>query len=488
MEESSRFDWLFETITTHTLDIIAIVDQNRKVRFTTPMFFEIFGSNLEGNPDLDIFDVVHPEDREWLMGRHNNVIKTQQKSATEYRVIDKYGEIRHFECKTTPIPDTEDNLSVVAIRDITERKNMENELQRRKNRYEVLQKSLRDYSQNLSAVMKASDLEDRLLKEVRFILPMSDPEILILDNEDNLDEMDFFIQQIVIGKLERIKDQYFIKIGEKKNCSYILSLQASSIQDSMESTWLETLVYYTVMVFENLNVIENLMNQLETALQRNETPQWVLRLLFNLQEQQRLNLSSDLHDTVLQDQIDLYRRLEALVNQYEIDAEVKTNLKAIEQGLLDAIHQIRTTCNELRPPLLRELGLERALENLFDYTQVSSTFKINFQTENTTGLVLSEELTIGIYRIVQELLNNAAKHSNATTLNFCLIKDGSLKIIYSDNGIGFNTNKLDPSFTNMGLTSMRQRVQSLSGCIEFQSKLNQGLKVLIEFPILGLGA
>ncbi|MBW8350042.1 PAS domain-containing sensor histidine kinase [Bacillus sp. IITD106] len=488
MEESSRFNWLFDTITTHTLDIIAIVDQNRRVRFTTPMFFEIFGSSLEGNPDLDIFDVVHPEDREWLMGRHKNVIATQQKSSTEYRVIDKYGEIRHFECKTTPIPDTEDNLTVVAIRDITERKLMESELQRRKNRYEVLQKSLRDYSQDLSAVMKVTDLEDRLLKEVRFILPMSEPKILEHDNKENLDEVDFFLQQIVIGKLERIKDQYFIKIGDKKNCSYILSLQTSSIQDSMESIWLETLVYYTVMVFENLNVIENLMNQLETALQRNETPQWVLRLLFNLQEQQRLNLSSDLHDTVLQDQIDLYRRLEALLNRYEIEAEIKTQLKAIEQGLLDTIHQIRMTCNELRPPLLRELGLERALENLFDHTQVSSTFKINFQTENTTDLILSEELTIGIYRIVQELLNNAAKHSNATSLNFCLIKDGPLKIIYSDNGEGFDTSKLNPSFNNMGLTSMRQRVQSLNGCIEFHSQLNQGLKVLIEFPNFRDGA
>ncbi|MBS4196238.1 PAS domain-containing sensor histidine kinase [Lederbergia citri] len=488
MEESNRFNWLFDTITTHTLDIIAIVDQNRRVRFTTPMFFEIFGSNLEGNPDLDIFDVVHPEDREWLMGRHKNVIATQQTSSTEYRVIDKYGEIRHFECKTTPIPDTEDNLTVVAIRDITERKLMESELQHRKNRYEVLQKSLRDYSQDLSAVMKASDLEGRLLKEVRFILPMSEPEVIVLDNEENLDEVDFFLQQIVIGKLERIKDQYFIKIGDKKNCSYILSLQASSIQDSMESIWLETLVYYTVMVFENLNVIENLMNQLETTLQRNETPQWVLRLLFNLQEQQRLNLSSDLHDTVLQDQIDLYRRLEALLNRYEIEAGVKTQLKAIEQGLLDTIHQIRMTCNELRPPLLRELGLERALENLFDHTQVSSTFKINFQTENTTDLILSEELTIGIYRIVQELLNNAAKHSNATSLKFCLIKDGPLKIVYSDNGVGFDTNKLNPSFNNMGLTSMRQRVQSLNGCIEFHSQLNQGLKVLIEFPKFRDGA
>ncbi|MFJ5717973.1 PAS domain S-box protein [Neobacillus sp. NPDC093127] len=484
MEKTSNFSWIFDTITNHTLDIIAIIDQNRRVRFTTPLFFEMFGVKPEDLQKLDIFDRVHPDDRDWLMGRHRRVIATGKKSSSEYRVIDKDGEIRHLECKTTPIPDTEDNLTVVAIRDITDRKKMENELQQRKNRYEVLQKSLKSFSQDLSTVMKVTDLEERLLKEVKTVITGSEPEMIIL-NQKTKSRFPELEPSLPLGKIEQVGKNIVIKIGERKGSPYILLLNGSSIYETMDSIWLETLVCYTVMVFENLNVIENLMNQLEEALQSNETPQWVLRLLFNLQEQQRQNLSSDLHDTVLQEQIDLYRRLEALLNRNEIDEGIKIQLKGIEQGLLDTIHQIRMTCNELRPPLLRELGLERALENLFEYTQVSSTFKIAFHSENTGGLSLNEELTIGIYRIVQELLNNAAKHSKAAMLNFKISKQDTLRLEYSDDGVGFDATKLSPSFNNMGLSSMRQRVQSLNGDIEFYSQQNHGLRVLIDFPIIG---
>jgi two-component system sensor histidine kinase ComP len=62
----------------NTLDMIIIVDQNRKVRFATPLFLEMFGLDSEGLPKIDIFDRVHPDDREWLMERHKRVINTQQ--------------------------------------------------------------------------------------------------------------------------------------------------------------------------------------------------------------------------------------------------------------------------------------------------------------------------------------------------------------------------------------------------------------------------
>ena len=474
MEKTDQLNWMFDTIMNHTMDIIAIIDQNRRVRFTTPIFFEIFGGSPEQLPELDIFDVVHPDDRQWMMERHIKIIETQQKSTSEYRAINKSGEIIHLECKTTPIP-SEDNLTVVSIRDITGRKKIETELQRRKDRYETLQNSLKSFSQDLSSVMKISDLENRLLKEVRTILTDSKPDIWT--------ELEPYLPQLTVGKLERVANKLVMKVGERKDNSYILSINASSINEKMDYIWLETIVCYTVMVFENLQVIENLMKQLELALQSNETPQWALRLLFNLQEQQRQNLSSDLHDTVLQDQIDLYRRLEALLKQDKIPEEVKGQLKGIEQGLLDTIHQIRMTCNELRPPLLSELGLERALENLFEYTQVSSTFKIAFHAENTTNLSLNEEQTIGIYRIVQELLNNAAKHSNASLVSFHITKQDTLRIVYSDNGVGFHLDKLSQSFHHMGLSSMRQRIQSLNGEIQFYSQPGQGLQVMMEFPI-----
>lgn len=490
MENTSRLNWEFETIAMHTLDILLIVDQNQIVKFVTPSFESILGYRPEEFVGKNAFEPLYPEDRDKLMASHREAIMTKEPKVDEYRVIHKNGEIKYFESRVMPVQNHPDNFVVVSIRDITFRKNMEEELENRKNRYQELQNKLKNYSQDLSTVMKVSDLKTRLLKELKTVIPDSEPKIVVYNRETLTIEGDYpiglpsHLPKLIVGKLQYDNEHIHILIGDRKEKAYILTMKASSIKESMDSIWLETLVYYTIMVFESLNLIESLMNQLETALQKSERPQWILRLMFNLSEKQRMELSSDLHDTVLQEQMALYRNLEAILKEHRFDNEMDLQLKGILQGLLDTIYQIRMTCNELRPPLLKELGLIRALEDLFDYTQVSSTFKIRFITQNTEGLELNEEETIGIYRIVQELLNNAAKHSQANNLQFHMYRlDGTLHLYYSDDGIGFDAEKLTPSFKSMGLSGMRERIQSLNGTIEFISQPGNGLRIKMQIPI-----
>jgi two-component system, NarL family, sensor histidine kinase ComP len=490
LEKTSPFNWEFETIAQHTLDILLIVDQNQIVKYVTPSFETILGYSPEDIIGKNAFEPLYNEDKDKLIRSHREVILTQEPKIDEYRVLHKSGSIKYLESRVTLIPNHPDKLVVVSIRDITERKSMELELENRKNRYQDLQNSLKKYSQDLASVMKLSDLKNRLLKELTMMIPNSEPNIVVYQRENQKIERELafeiqaYLSELVAGKLEYVNDRVIILIGERKDKAYILTLKAASNKESMDFIWLETLVNYTIMVFESLNVIENLMNQLETALQRKDRPQWILRLLFNLSEKQRLELSSDLHDTVLQNLLDLYRILEKTLKEHEFEKDMESQLIEILQGLMDTIHQIRMTCNELRPPLLRELGLVTALENLFEHTQITSTFKIIFSSENTTGLSLTEEETISIYRIVQELLNNANKHSEATNLHFHMTKlDDRLELQYSDNGKGLNVDRLTPSFKSMGLSGMKERVQSFNGSIEFHSKPGNGLIVKMQIPI-----
>jgi two-component system, NarL family, sensor histidine kinase ComP len=460
---------VFEAMLDHTFDMLLIVDENRHVLFATPNLYEITGYSPEELRHQDAFIIVHPEDIEYMQERHKNLLESQHHGQTEYRMLRKDGKIRYFECKTTVLPNTDKFLQVVSTRDVTNRKLMELELEQHKNRYEVLQKSLKCFSKELTSVMKLTDLERRLLQELSEILPESAPVIL---NE----QLDFGLE---VGRILTNGEYAFIKIGERGDNPYIVRIQTNAISEEMESIWLETLIYYAVMVFENLNVIQNLIEQLDEG---KESPQWVLQMLFNLQEKQRLNLSSDLHDTVLQDQIDLYRRLESLLNRYDIDKETWVKLKEIEEGLLDTIHQIRMACNQLRPPLLRELGLVQSLENLFEHLQINSTFKINFKTSNVPSL--NEEQTIGIYRIVQELLENAEQHSNASEVSFHIGSESHELILeYRDNGVGFNLNLVQPTLNSMGLTTMNQRAKSLGGKIDYDTETGNGLKAILKLPI-----
>lgn len=490
MEKLSQSNWEFETISKHTQDILLIVDQQQIVRFATPSMESILGYHPEEFIGENAFDPLFPEDRDRLMASHREAIATGEPRVDEYRVFHKNGELKYFESRVMPVQNHPDHLIVVAIRDITARKRMESELERRKDRYQELQNSLKNYSQDLSKVMKLSELKTRLLNELNIIIPDAQPQIIIYNREKQLIQGEYHAKlpsdfsSLNVGKLQEENGQIYILIGDHKELAYILTIKASAMKESMDTIWLETLVYYTIMVFESLLVIESLMDQLETALQKSEKPQWILRLMFNLSEKQRMELSSDLHDTVLQDQMALFRGLESIIKEYRFDSDVDQQLKEIVQGLLDTIHQIRMTCNELRPPLLREAGLISALENLFDYTQVSSTFKIGFTTGNTAGLELNEEETLGIYRVVQELLNNAAKHSQAANLHFHIERqDEHIHLRYSDDGKGFASDKLTPSFSSMGLSGMRERIRSLNGSIEFQSEPGKGLEVSLQIPI-----
>lgn len=467
-------DQFFQTILNYTSDVLMICDRNRHVVYITPNVYEISGYGPLEWHNRDTFFVLHPDDKERMLERHQNLLASKQNNSSEYRTIKKNGKVMYCECKTTPLPNTENYLQVVSVRDITDRKLMEMDLEYHKNRHETLQNSLKNFSNELTSVMKLADLENRMLKEVQVILPNSDPMILTAIPDDATVLHD--------GKMITISNKVFIKMGDRRNYPYILSLNASSIQEQMEVIWLETLVHYSMLVFENLNMIENLMEQLETTAQRIETPQWLLRMLFNLEEQQRLTLSSDLHDTVLQDQIDLYRRLDSLLQQNGIEKEAKSKLIHIEQGLLDIIHEIRMTCNTLRPPLLRELGLERSLVNLFEHIQLTSTYKIIFTSDGLTGLSLSEEETIGIYRIVQELLNFAEEVSRASEVIFDFqYKNECLKMVYHDNGAGI-AEMGDSDLSTMRLKTLRQRARSLGGDVEITSQPGVSLQVVLTLP------
>jgi two-component system, NarL family, sensor histidine kinase ComP len=471
---------LFETILDHTFDMLLIVNQERNVLFATPNFYEITGYSPEQLRHMDAFAIIHPDDIEYMLHNHHQLLSAKQTVTPEYRMIDKNGKIRYFECRTTPLPHTEDYLQVVSIRDFTERKQMELELERHKNRYATLQNSLKNFSQEFSSIMKVSDLEERILKELVTVLPDSNPRII---KGNPKKEVNPYFPELTLGKMEFFFDKIFMKIGERNQKPYILTLLATAIHEKMDSIWLETLAYYAVMVFENLKMIEDLINRLEVVVQSKETPEWVLRMLFQLQEQQRMTLSSDLHDTVLQDQIELYRRLESLLNQRDMEKEMKEKLKEIEHGLLDIIHEIRVTCNQLRPPMFRDLGLERSLENLFEHTQFTSTFKIIFSAEDIRDLPLSEEQTITIYRIVQEILQQA-ENSKADLIEFHLYAEkNKLKMVYRDNRDEIDEVERDRTLSHPVITSINHRAKSLGGKIESRILTGRGLIVDLELPI-----
>ncbi|MDA2313222.1 ATP-binding protein [Bacillus cereus group sp. MYBK35-2] len=247
-----------------------------------------------------------------------------------------------------------------------------------------------------------------------------------------------------------------------------------------EMVWIETLCNYTDLLLECSNQIEDLIKQLQEVNDFEQPPMWLARLMFKLSEKERTNLASDIHDGVLQDQIRLSRKFESYKARVQ-DEETKKILNEIEDELLDHIYTIRETCNNLRPPFLYELGLKQALINLFKQINLKATFFFYYDIPERI-VAPSVEHEQAIYRIMQELLNNAMKHSKATNVTVRLFeKDEHLYLTYIDNGVGIELDEVNYSYNTLGLSGIVTRIQSLNGEMTVESKPNRGLQIIIKF-------
>lgn len=362
------------------------------------------------------------------------------------------------------------------------------------------QDSLDRFSRKIARVMKRDDLEMVLREEIGALIPASRIDFLIVDQiealvipagvQDDEQSTAIFLLQVTeslqVGEVVELPHGLGLIIGCQKSKQYIVWIGSKTNHtrfNSDELRWLKTLANYASIVFENLYLIESLIEDLESEVKKEQaTTPWILRLLFCLSENERRKLAADLHDSALQDQLLWYRRLEALMLDHPITEKLEVELDELKEGLLDVIHQIRETCNELRPPLLKEMGIVEALESIIEHTQMRNNFAVDFRAKPFDNLLNEEQIT-AIYRIVQELLRNADKHARANLVTLELEQRTNIVYFhYKDDGVGMDVDYMEASFEHMGLSGIKERVASLEGEITFRSKRGKGLEVIIILP------
>lgn len=296
------------------------------------------------------------------------------------------------------------------------------------------------------------------------------------------------------GLLLVFQDGFCVVVGEDYERKSIIFCGLKNYKTNLniqEKIWLETIAYFSSILLENYQLIEGLFQKIENYKEKRQKekesyPSWLSRLLFSLSEKERTNLSIDLHDTILQDQLQLLREIESIKNKV-IDPSLKEDLCMVKERLLDNIHLIRETCNELRPPFLNELGIIQSIQNLIDQVKLRSNFIFHTELDQSIQK-MDPEYELALYRVIQELLNNAMKHSEASEVSISLRKRKNVLIItYCDNGVGIDMSKLNDSFKTMGISGIKERVTCLGGKIKIESNPNSGFKVIIELKTGGNG-
>jgi PAS domain S-box-containing protein len=275
--------------------------------------------------------------------------------------------------------------------------------------------------------------------------------------------------------------------GEDKNNRPILKIANAALYATIPILLKGKKLGYLSVFWEDEQPFTNLdghlldvaANQIAIALEKEKFRQLAENAVI-IEERQRL--ARELHDSLSQSLYSLalmadggrdFSKLGDLDRAEEIFGQ-------IGEDVLRSIKEMRLLVYELRPSMLAKEGLIGALQSRLEVVEKRAGIKAHLEVE--VKKTLSSSLEGELYGIAQEALNNVLKHSDAKEVwVFIIEKSDNLYFEIRDDGIGFNI--LDAGINvGIGLSSIKERVERISGTVKFVSKMGFGTQVIISIP------
>lgn len=209
-----------------------------------------------------------------------------------------------------------------------------------------------------------------------------------------------------------------------------------------------------------------------------------LQALSDVQEQERSRFAKDLHDGLGGMLSGIKLSLSNVKGNMILPGEQVTVFERSLAMLDNSITELRRVAHNMMPEALVKFGLSAALGDFCDFLNSSKVLTVTYQKiGNDTRLDISMEVVL--YRITNELANNALRHSAATKLLIQLNYDDSgLMITVEDNGVGFDKQILTGT-TGSGWPNIKSRIEYLKGTLDVETGPGQGTSVTITVPVPG---
>lgn len=214
-------------------------------------------------------------------------------------------------------------------------------------------------------------------------------------------------------------------------------------------------------------------NEVTARKHAEEELQRMMSKLIGIQEEERKNISRELHDGIGQN---LYSLL-IMINRLRANSNPEI-IEQIETEISNIIEEIRQISWQLRPSILDDLGLVPAIRSFVNKFSEHYGFKTNFTYKLQKRL--SSEVETSIYRIIQEAMTNIRKYAETKGISLSLSEEEDyLFVQIKDNGIGFDP---DIKRNGVGLFSMEERARSIKAKINIKSKINEGTIITVKVP------
>ncbi|MCO6474685.1 MAG: PAS domain S-box protein [Melioribacteraceae bacterium] len=400
------------------------------------------------------FDIESPYQIEHKITSNRNIKWLRSKFITKYEGTDKY--IIHF------------------VDDITTQKQYENEILENANHYKTVFNNTNDaiflcylnYGKTISNFFDVnSEAEKRLGIEKHDLLTLS-PSVLFFENNEPkeielieilLEEGKCIFPTVLNSKLGKKLfteiNSYLFDYGSRQAIVFIA-------RDLTERKKYED---------DLLKTGENLRN-LAIHLQ-------------SIREEERKNISREIHDELGQVLTVLKIQTSLLEKKISPDhPELKEKFDSITNLIDSSVVSVQRICEKLRPGILDDLGLLPAMEWQID--EFSKRTKINCVLDiPNDDIFLIPEKKIAVFRIFQEALTNAARHSNANKIDIRIkLNDSKLSLAIKDNGKGITLNQINNP-KSLGILGMKERALILGGNLVIKSSMGSGTLVNLELPI-----
>lgn len=456
----------FRSLVQYASDIIVVLDAEGVIRYESPAVERVLGYKPEERIGKSAFDLLHPDDAEKVKEVLQEYLGKpgSKPPRIEYRVRAQDGTLRYFEAiSTNLLHDPSVGGIVVNARDVTERKQAEEEIRRAEEKY-------RGIFENAVEGIYQVTVEGRMLTAnpaMARILGYESPEDLT-------------------GSVTDVTEQLYVDPGDREEFQRLMMLGGAVNGFETEMYRKDgriVAVSFAARVLRDPSTgehvgYEGIMEDISER-RRNE------EALREMREGERRRIARDLHDVVLQD---LTYSLQSMQASRFLERNEKEDAGRRDQeieALRKAVGGLREAIYDLRLDSFQEQSLLRSVKSLVELNRrMSSEWEVNLLAEEDLP-DLPGVVKVEVFRVLQEALVNVRRHSGARRVEVILGAEGEyVRVEVRDDGCGF-----DPEESSgMGITGMIERAKAIDGELEVRSEPGKGTEIRLRVPTSSPGA
>ena len=203
--------------------------------------------------------------------------------------------------------------------------------------------------------------------------------------------------------------------------------------------------------------------------------------MMKAQEQERIRIAGELHDGVMQEMLAVTMMLGTAKRRVSDDSDAKATIDKAQQKVIRVGMDLRQLSHDLHPPVLQQAGLPKAVQSYCEQFSTTSGIPVSCEADERVS-DLSRGAALALFRILQEALGNAAKHSQAKRITVTLTRtEDVVSLAVADDGSGFDPGRIGTS-GGLGLVMMRERASQLNGKFHFESAPGRGTTIRVAIP------